>query len=203
MKTKILPLLAISALLLLTNFSAAHASLIGDEVRLIILTLSNFDQIETVDDTVEFLVPASFPISVDVGDKTITINYSPTLGGSFGPSIEYLLEDLDWRDANGNVIPGEIVGVLDVSNPDNFPVEIATSPHSVTITQDAGFIFSGQITLIITLDVQHDQPVAGELLPLDSSALMIAGLTSMSVWMVPVVAGLAGVGVYLVKFRKH
>ena len=47
------------------------------------------------------------------------------------------------------------------------------------------------------------QQVAGELLPLDSSALMIAGLTSMSVWMIPAVAGLAGVGVYLVKFRKQ
>ncbi len=45
--------------------------------------------------------------------------------------------------------------------------------------------------------------VAGELLPLDNTALMIAGLTSMSVWMIPAVAGLAGVGVYLVKFRKH
>ena len=47
------------------------------------------------------------------------------------------------------------------------------------------------------------QPVAGELLPLDSSALMIAGLTSMSVFMIPTVLGLAGAGVYLVKFRKH
>jgi len=46
------------------------------------------------------------------------------------------------------------------------------------------------------------QQVAGELLPLDTSALMIAGLTSMTVWMVPAVVGLAGVGVYLVKFRK-
>jgi len=45
--------------------------------------------------------------------------------------------------------------------------------------------------------------VAGEILPLDSSALMIAGLTSMSVWMIPAVAGLAGVGVYLVKFRAN
>ena len=45
--------------------------------------------------------------------------------------------------------------------------------------------------------------VAGELLPLDSSALMIAGLTSMSVWMIPTVVGLAGAGVYLVKFRKQ
>jgi hypothetical protein len=45
--------------------------------------------------------------------------------------------------------------------------------------------------------------VAGELLSLDTSALMIAGLTSMSVWMIPTVLGLAGVGVYLVKFRKQ
>jgi len=45
--------------------------------------------------------------------------------------------------------------------------------------------------------------VAGELLPLDSSALMIAGLTSMTVWMIPTVLGLAGVGVYLVKYRAR
>ena len=45
--------------------------------------------------------------------------------------------------------------------------------------------------------------VAGELLSLDNSALMIAGLTSMSVWMIPTVLGLAGAGVYLVKFRKQ
>jgi len=49
----------------------------------------------------------------------------------------------------------------------------------------------------------NERQVAGELLPLDSSALMIAGLTSMSVWMVPAVAGLAGVGVYLVKYRAR
>ena len=48
-----------------------------------------------------------------------------------------------------------------------------------------------------------EQQVAGELLSLNTSALMIAGLTSMSVWMVPAVVGLAGVGVYLVKFRKQ
>jgi hypothetical protein len=48
-----------------------------------------------------------------------------------------------------------------------------------------------------------DSPVAGELLPLDSTALMIAGLTSSAIWMIPAVAGLAGVGVYLVKYRAN
>ena len=45
--------------------------------------------------------------------------------------------------------------------------------------------------------------VAGELLSIDSSALVIAGLTSMSVWMIPTVLGLAGAGIYLVKFRAN
>ena len=45
--------------------------------------------------------------------------------------------------------------------------------------------------------------VAGELLPLDSTALLIGGLTSMSAWMIPAVAGLAGAGIYLVKFRAN
>ena len=47
------------------------------------------------------------------------------------------------------------------------------------------------------------EQVAGELLPLDNTSLVIAGLTSMSVWMVPAVVGLAGAGVYLVKCRAN
>jgi hypothetical protein len=45
--------------------------------------------------------------------------------------------------------------------------------------------------------------VAGQLLPLDSTALFLAGIQSMTVWMIPTVLGLAGAGVYLVKFRKQ
>ena len=48
-----------------------------------------------------------------------------------------------------------------------------------------------------------DVKVAGELLPLNTSALMIAGLSTSAVWMVPAIAGLAGAGVYLVKFRAN
>ena len=46
-------------------------------------------------------------------------------------------------------------------------------------------------------------PVAGELLPLDNTALLLAGIQSMTVWMVPTVLGLAGAGVYLVKYRAN
>jgi len=53
------------------------------------------------------------------------------------------------------------------------------------------------------LTAADDEIVAGELLSLDSSALVIAGLTSMSLWMIPTVLGLAGAGIYLVKFRAN
>ena len=46
-------------------------------------------------------------------------------------------------------------------------------------------------------------PVAGEILSLDSSALVIVGLTSSVVWMIPTIAGLAGAGIYLAKFRAN
>jgi len=47
------------------------------------------------------------------------------------------------------------------------------------------------------------EPVGGELLPIDNTALLLAGMQSMTVWMIPTVLGLAGAGVYLVKFRKN
>jgi len=48
-----------------------------------------------------------------------------------------------------------------------------------------------------------EEPVAGQLLPTDSTALLLAGIQSMTVWMIPTVLGLAGAGVYLVKFRAR
>ena len=34
-------------------------------------------------------------------------------------------------------------------------------------------------------------------------ALMIAGISASAIWMVPAVAGLAGAGIYLVKYRAN
>jgi hypothetical protein len=45
--------------------------------------------------------------------------------------------------------------------------------------------------------------VAGELLSIDSSALVIAGLTGSAVWMIPTVASIAGAGIYLIKTRTN
>jgi len=45
--------------------------------------------------------------------------------------------------------------------------------------------------------------VGGELLPIDSTALMLAGLQSSAIWMLPVLAGAAGAGAYYIKTRMN
>ena len=63
-----------------------------------------------------------------------------------------------------------------------------------------------QIGCVFEVDPTNDptcREVAGELLPIMSSALVIAGVSTIAIWMIPTVLGLAGAGVYLVKFRKQ
>jgi len=58
-------------------------------------------------------------------------------------------------------------------------------------------------TMVDEVGCPTEKPVAGELLSLDSSSLVVAGLTSSAVWMIPTVAGIAGAGLYLVKLRAN
>jgi len=48
-----------------------------------------------------------------------------------------------------------------------------------------------------------DDTVGGSMLPIDTTALMLAGLQSSAIWMIPTLAGLAAAGFYLVKFRAN
>ena len=119
------------------------------------------------------------------------------IGGLSGPTTTCELNDAQAVDfiPGGNMLTftEEITNLGDTS-----------TEHCEVIFEALGNSAENRVTLTQTLWINEpDTRVAGELLPLDTSALMIAGLTSMSVWMIPTVLGLAGVGVYLVKFRKQ
>ena len=45
--------------------------------------------------------------------------------------------------------------------------------------------------------------VGGEFLPIDSTALLLAGLQTSAIWMLPILAGAAGVGVFYIKTRMN
>ena len=44
-------------------------------------------------------------------------------------------------------------------------------------------------------------PVGGEFLSIDSTSLVLAGLQSSAIWMLPALAGIAGVGAYYIRTR--
>jgi len=50
---------------------------------------------------------------------------------------------------------------------------------------------------------QCDDPVGGEFLPIDSTALLIAGMSANLSMIVPIAAGIAGVGAYFIHSRMN
>jgi len=56
---------------------------------------------------------------------------------------------------------------------------------------------------ITTPEIIINGPVGGELIPIDSTALVLAGLQTSAIWMLPVLAGAAGVGAYYIKTRMN
>ena len=77
-------------------------------------------------------------------------------------------------------------------NPDFEEIEITVPEGSILIQ-----------VVVDTVSFDDDDAVAGELLSLDSSSLVIAGLTGSAAWMIPTLAGIAGAGIYLVKLRTN
>ena len=62
---------------------------------------------------------------------------------------------------------------------------------------------SGVVSSSGNAELTCDQIVGGTLLPISSQSLFLAGIQSMTVWMIPTVVGLVGAGVYLVKYKAN
>jgi len=129
----------------------------------------------------------------DAIPKTITCNGPIEV---FDPQWDCQFHDIFFGNGDGlttNVVTFDEL----VQNLGNTSEEHCVVTFGIFLEEGRGFVEVRQELWI------NEPQVAGELLSLDSSALLIGGLTSMTVWMVPAVLGLAGVGVYLVKFRKQ
>ena len=74
--------------------------------------------------------------------------------------------------------------------------------RTVTITSQA-FEGDGYGIDDVLVQFTSEPTVAGELVPLNTTALFISGLSSSMIWRVPTLAGIAGVGVYFIQTRTH
>ena len=82
------------------------------------------------------------------------------------------------------------------------------SPYAIaTLDPTNGAINTlGSNTDVVISDLDFipvDVVIGGEILPINSAALFITGLQSMSVWMLPVLAGVAGVGTYYIRTKMN
>jgi len=89
-------------------------------------------------------------------------------------------------DVNGNASHSIFIATFGLNIVDEDPAE------NILTLAGRGMVGEGGIEPI----------VGGELLPIDNTALMLAGLQSSAIWMLPVLAGAAGAGIAALKLRR-
>ena len=78
-----------------------------------------------------------------------------------------------------------------------------TGPYTLTLNLAGSGNIVGHGEVDSVDFICPEVPVGGELLPLDSTALLLAGLQSSTIWMIPVLAGAAGVGAFYIRTRMN
>ncbi len=107
----------------------------------------------------------------------------------------------------GNIVTHEVYNPITNSwSPDTVlptgvsEVQGVSAGGKIYLIGSGAFGLSGSTNQIWTCAVNV---IGGELLPIDSTALMLAGLQSSAIWMLPVLAGVAGVGAFYIKTRMN
>ena len=119
-----------------------------------------------------------------IAEPTVTC-FDPTLDGGQGPGTLFYVGQIPVP--NGEEIVVYYEGTCE-PNPDYEIIHI----H---LPSDVVFVD-------IWTKSFDDQPVGGTYIPIDQSALLLAGVQSVSMWMIPVVIAGIGVGVFVIKRRN-
>jgi hypothetical protein len=136
-------------------------------------------------------------IWISVFDGTGFFVFCNSLGQSLSEPLTFIIDDLDWVQGTGSV-----TGINVQGNP-AFPTN-AQVIDGDTVQITINIPFGAVINIGVTdfhFDLEVDHAVAGEILPIDSTALFLAGMQSSALWLVPSLVGIAGVGFYLVRAK--
>jgi len=202
-----------------------HASLVGDDVTISINgDFSNNPTVATVGPGTEvtftgingvLCAPGDSGgeiISVDVDSSSIVVTISDTTGplpyrlcdesDMLVDPVTITVSDMQWVDNPS----GQVVGIT--LQPQGCGSTIpqgatVTGPHSVEmtfLTQNVDIS-----TCTFELEIQHPEvsvPVGGELIPIETTSLLLAGAQSFS-WMIPVVLSVLGIGLFVVSRKSE
>ena len=215
---KVIPLMGISVLLLLVNLPQADADLCGDTVFLKVL---NDDTGATVFDSSGVVLWNPSPgdiqiapgVQIDVrvfcdengdGVSEIFFDYvtAPTGPNPFlVPTHSFWFTDLDWTNAAGEVV-AFTVGSSFHQTPSLMTTGFGPGEaHATTGTFSIDPGASMLNTLFITAAHNgNGNTVGGELIPIDTTMVLLGATQTATAWMIPVIV--AGIGIAIVVARK-
>jgi hypothetical protein len=127
---------------------------------------------------------------------------------AFRDGIHQLGFDCKVVDESSSLVNGDQVD-CDVEVGANFGTTVTVCPDPKMKFHDKNangtYELGEDIVLDLNMNNIYDEEtvVGGEIIALDTTALLLAGAQSSAIWMIPTLAGLAGAGLYLVKFRTN
>jgi len=146
----------------------------------------------------------------DDGQSNITTEYETTIGCDGTVSFDWLFDGEPTPgaqgpdfDPSGYFIDGTQTQLTDDNGPEvqsgsaSTPV-VAGEVFGFYIHSLDGIVGPGIFVMIDNFKGPTCKEVGGELLPLDTTALLLAGVQSVSMWMIPVVVSGAGIGVFVI-----
>jgi len=76
-----------------------------------------------------------------------------------------------------------------------------SEPFDVATDSSGNVFVTGRVSNN-AFKIAKDVPVGGTLVPIDTTTLLLAGVQSISMWMIPVVVAGVGIGIFVIKRRK-
>jgi hypothetical protein len=211
---KLLPLMGISALLLIVNLPQADADLCGDTINLDVVLGSQpgGTSIFSGSDVVEWSDSFALTPEVDVGFTVFCDGGAfdpPGDGTSFIffdyfcnatattcpiPEHSFWFTDLEWVDAVTGEVTDFTVSFSETNTQVLAPGWTQNTVHAITPAQD---LIAGSSINDLQITAMH--PVGGEFSPISTSALLLAGGQNMIAWMIPLVVAAAGFGLVIAR----
>ncbi len=193
--------MGISVLLLLVNLPQADANLCGDEVTVKINDITDntifmMSGIAPFVDTF-FITPEVFIDFNVMCDGLIFWDYNniDINNAQQVPGHSFWFTDLMWTDASGQVVDFFVTGLCETNI-----IATGSTATSAHATIDP-FNIPADDSLICNLQlVSMHNAIGGEISPITTSALLLAGVQNSMAWMIPVIV--SGIGIGIVIARK-
>ncbi|MGI0041366.1 MAG: hypothetical protein ACRD94_05305, partial [Nitrosopumilaceae archaeon] len=195
------------------SFSLSRVALITDQNPLVNTVTVHYHPdgfTNDITDSDSHSVTINTPASVDLMKMAVPNLIEP------GDTVTFTIDATNNGQAN-------LLGCLivdDNGTPADVSDDITFGPFNLVPAQSVPFVYTDDVSSdrkntaqIVCLDPDNNPKVdmamamvtvlfvGGNYMPIDSIALLLAGIQNSAAWIVPIIAGSAGVGLYLVKSR--